>query len=284
LKIVFAAVFNPASTNYSQAIALEQLGHEVHRYEYRLKAQELGSDYERDRDFESFIHTVRPDLTIFSKCNEMSVSTVWAAKKYGRAALWYMDPIESGVHPSLKKKCLVADAVFCGIWDSFVELSKLNRDTHFLHEGYDHIQNFPVQAEKKFDVSFIGDLRGHRFDYYAAYPFTVINNAYGERHSLAVSMSKINLNFTHGGCSDRVYKVLASRGFLLTELWPKMENDFIFGTHLDFFTTPSEMVEKIKFYLDNPQKMDIIAHEGYRCVQKFSRLNWAKILVEKCKK
>ena len=130
-------------------------------------------------------------------------------------------------------------------------------------------------------MSFIGNLRNKRVDYHKNIPFKVISDAYAEKHSLAVSQTKINLNFTEGGTSDRTYKVLASRGFLLTEPWRVMENDFTVGEDLDIFTNVNELKEKIDYYLNNEIEMDRIRTNGYGKVQKFSRIMWAKKIIEK---
>jgi spore maturation protein CgeB len=74
--------------------------------------------------------------------------------------------------------------------------------------------------------------------------------------------------------------VLAARGFLLTEPWPEMENDFEIGKDLDIFTSVEELKKKIDYYLKNEDKAQEIAEHGYNTVQKFSRDNWAKRISE----
>lgn len=109
----------------------------------------------------------------------------------------------------------------------------------------------------------------------------IIQNAYGKEHSKVVSQTKINLNFTEGGTSDRTYKVLASRGFLLTEPWDGMEGDFIVGKDLDVFNNVEELRDKIEYYLKSERIRNRIANNGYKTVKKFDRINWAKKILEK---
>ena len=63
-----------------------------------------------------------------------------------------------------------------------------------------------------------------------------------------------------------------------------MENDFTVGEDLDIFTNVSELKEKIDYYLNNELEMDKIRVNGYNKVQKFSRIMWAKKIIEKINK
>jgi len=131
----------------------------------------------------------------------------------------------------------------------------------------------------KYNCSFIGNPRNDRINYIKALNVPVIQNAYGKEHSVAVSQTKINLNFTEGGTSDRTYKVLASKGFLLTEPWDGMENDFSVGQDFDIFTNVNEFKNKINYYLQHEDERLRIAEYGYNTVQKFDRINWAKEII-----
>ena len=167
------------------------------------------------------------------------------------------------------------------MWDPYEAAKQYGGDkVNFLQEGFDHIQNYPVNTDYLYEASFIGVLRNKRVDYHREIGFKVISDAYGEKHSEAVSQSKINLNFTEGGTSDRTYKVLASKGFLLTEPWPNMGLDFIDGKDLVTFNNSNELKNKIEYYLNNEEERLIIAENGYKSVQKFSRLEWAKKILK----
>lgn len=281
MKILFVAVFNPNSTNTSQSESFKVNGHEVIEFNYREQAIIVGSNPARDEQLINICHIEKPDVVIFSKCNEISFRVVDECNKISKTILWYMDPVNSNFNQSLIEKIKRCDYVFCALWDSYLKAKDIGGDkVTFLHEGYDQTSNFPVETNYKHDVSFIGDLREHRKLYHNAYNFTVITNAYGKEHSTAVSSSKINLNFTHGGTSDRTYKVLASKGFLLTEKWPEMEKDFIDGRDLVTFNGIEDMKDKIKYYLFNNRERLRIAENGYNKVQKFSRIEWAKKILK----
>ena len=279
MKILFIAVFNKHSTNWSQSDALKKNGVNVIEFDYRYIASQIGNA-NRDTHLIEICKTETPDLVLFSKCNEIHPNVIDECNKVSKTAIWYMDPINNQFSESLIEKIKRSTYTFCGIWDSFEKAKEIGGDkAHFLHEGFDHLSNYPIDCDYKYDVSFIGVLREHRNKYHKEVGFTVINNAFSDKHSEAVSASKINLNFTHGGTSDRTYKVLASKGFLLTEPWPNMEKDFTINEDLVIFESESELKDKITFYLENQDERLRISNNGYKTVQKFSRLNWAKKII-----
>src|SRR5579859_1069930 len=279
MKVLFVAVFTPGSTNISQSDGFKKCGWEVIEFNYREMAYHFG-ETKRDRFIVDYAMNQKVDLVVFSKCNEVRTWVVDECNKITKTALWYMDTMNENYNSSLVEKIRKCNYVFCSIWESYENAKKINPKTYFLHEGYDHLSNFPVETEPLYDVSFIGVLRNKRIEYHQALNFPVIQNAYGAEHSKIVSGTKINLNFTEGGTSDRTYKVLASKGFLLTEPYPQMENDFKIGVDLDVFTNVDELKEKIDYYLTHEDERKAIAENGYKTVQKFDRINWAKNLLE----
>ena len=192
-----------------------------------------------------------------------------------------MDPLNSNFNESLIGKIKSCNYTFCALVAPYKEAKKINPiAVYFLQEGFDEEANYPINLPYVNDVAFIGNLRNERKKYYDALKFKVYDNVYAEQHSRAVSETKINLNFTEGGTSDRTYKVLASKGFLLTQPWEKMENDFKIGEDLDIFTDIGNLESKIKYYLENEKERLKIAENGYKTVQKFSRTNFAKRVLE----
>ena len=71
MKIIFVAVFTPNSTNVSQSRGFKDNGYEVLEYDYRSKLHKLGGVKNRDNDLIKKVHTLKPDMVVFSKCNNM---------------------------------------------------------------------------------------------------------------------------------------------------------------------------------------------------------------------
>lgn len=284
MKILMVAVFHEKSTNISQAEAFQRMGVKVIPFDYRKRAKETGNI---KRDWE-IVHTCRnekPDFVFFSKCNEVSTFVVRKCNRICPTVLWYMDPLNINFNKRLIRKINHCTLTFCALVIPYYEAKKYSNTgrVYFLQEGFDPKRNYAVDVPYKYDVSFIGSLRGKRKIYHEKIGFHVYNNVYGESHSYAVGETKINLNFTEKGqgASDRVYKVLASKGFLLTNPWEEMEKDFVIGRDLDIFTSPEEIKNKITFYLDNKSKREKIAYNGFKTVQKFSRDFWAQEIINK---
>ncbi len=77
----------------------------------------------------------------------------------------------------------------------------------------------------------------------------------------------INLSVSlpvEGYTSNRMYNILASRGFCLVAWFPGLEDLFENHKHLVWFSTLDEAVELAKHYLEKPQERDIIREAGYR--------------------
>jgi len=87
-------------------------------------------------------------------------------------------------------------------------------------------------------------------------------------HELAqiYSSSQINLNITEQGKSSlnyRVFEVLASGGFLMTDEREDLNRYFIPSKHLESYKNTADLVDKIDFYLQNLDIAQKIALFGY---------------------
>lgn len=283
MKILFIAVFSDSSTNNAQSRGFQNAGHEVIEYNYREIAKEHGNLW-RDGHLVSVCLEEKPDLVLFSKCDEISEAVIIECNRVCKTALWYMDPMENW-SISLQLKASFCDYVFCALEKPYEELKKYNDDTYLIPEGFDHTIDYPREESEIFDVSFIGSLKWDREKYFKTRNFTLIHDAYGKEHARMVAKSKINLNFVvnNEGISDRVYKILAAKGFLLTQPWVNMDKYFNVGQDFDIFTNYKEYEQKINYYLDNSKQRVAIAEQGFITVQKYTRDAWAKQLLRRIK-
>lgn len=284
MNIVFVGVFKTHSTNIAQAEAFEKLGHNVTRIDYRRNLEEFNGSVEcRDQYLVNLICKSEsfPDIVLFSKCNNMSY-LVLSEIRYNttsKIVLWYQDPIHN-FDKELIEKIRFSDYVFCALHDPYKESLKYSKNSYFLPEGWDEKRIYPVMEDYAYGVSFIGSLYGNRQEYFDKVGFTHLQGLYDEDHNIAVAKSKINLNFTQGGSSDRVYKVLAAKGFLLTESWPNMDDLFTPGKDFVVFDGVDDLKKKIEYYLQNEKERLEIAEHGYKTVQKYTVTNWARKIVE----
>tara|TARA_R100000152_G_C6775997_1_gene204813 strand:- start:1129 stop:1995 length:867 start_codon:yes stop_codon:yes gene_type:complete len=282
MKILFVGVFDKEgkSTNNSQILAIKKLGHHVSGYNYRQKAIEMGNT-PRDNHLLEVVKKNKFDLVLFSKCNVISLATFQDIKKYAKTCLWFMDPLVS-YNEEMKNKTKVVDYLCCDKENVLQEAQEINNNSFHVYEGYNQDIDKPRDISKEYDLSFIGNIYGNRQNIInqITHPIKLISNAYGFRHPEEVSKTRINLNIcTSDGASDRVYKILAAKGFLLTDDWKGREKIFTDKKDLVIYKNVDDLNEKINFYLKNPEKAAIIAENGYKCVQKYTRIEWAKQII-----
>ena len=283
MKILFVGVFDMSkqSTNTSQLLAFKKLGYDVIGYNYRNKAMQIGNT-QRDIDLTNIIENRGFDLVVFSKCNVVDYEVFKRASLVTKTCLWFMDPLKT-YDEEMRKKTSLVDYFCCDKENVLEEALKINKNSFHVCEGFDQDVDKSHDIKKEYDVSFIGNVYGDRAKMIeeADFDVKIINNAYGSKHAMEVSRSRINLNFcTDHGASDRVYKVMAAGGFLLSNDWRNRNQDFVNGRDCVIFSDIADMNRKIDFYLKNPEMRNQISKYGHETVQKFNRLNWVKKIVE----
>lgn len=288
MKVLHVAVFSPQSTNVWQADGFEELGCEVLRYDYRQRAVDLdGGIYpinpKRDAELITLCRREEPDIILFSKCNRLHIDVVHECNKVGTTVLWYMDN-KVNLNGEVRDKFKYCNHIFCSSNAGMEVASTLNNSVYKLQGGFNPKAHYPMELPKIRDVAFIGSLRLERKRYWEAIKFDVIQGVYNEEHSKVVSQTRINLSFTSDGLgiSNRIYKLLAAGGFVLTAPWKGMENDFRIGIDLDIFTNAEELQSKIKYYLKHSEEREIIALHGQQTVQNFNHVNYARKILEVC--
>ncbi|PMP11312.1 hypothetical protein BCS93_08860 [Vibrio breoganii] len=193
-------------------------------------------------------------------------------------------------------------------------------DTRFVGNAYDKNTHFPREKNQENsdrfggDIGFIGDYEFERFRSLKYISKTLnerkvriwgpnwekakgihnldnitceFNRLIGSDYSTAISNFKINLCFLRKINRDlqttRTIEIPACGGFMLAERTEEHRDLFIEGKEAEFFSSDEELVDKIKFYLDNDSARLSVAKSGFnKCIRagydNKSRLK--KILVE----
>lgn len=85
--------------------------------------------------------------------------------------------------------------------------------------------------------------------------------------------SKINLNITsrtiRTGLSLRIFDIMGSGGFLLTNFQQELPDYFEIGKDMDVFFTQEDLIQKVDYYLKNDNKRKYIAQNGYEKVKMY---------------
>lgn len=111
-------------------------------------------------------------------------------------------------------------------------------------------------------------------------PDIVTKYNHGERWGIdmhrALKNGRIVINaevdITRGEAGNiRLFEVTGSGSFLLTEYHPGVEDYFEPGVEIETFASGDELIEKIYYYLENPEKREAIAKRGHeRCMRDYS--------------
>ena len=279
MKIFLVGVFIPSSSTYSQALILEDMGHEVVRYSYRDVARKFGIAA-RDIDLVQQVKLSQPDFVLICKGNTVSGIAVKEIKKICPVYIFYMDPVHRGSWTlDLEDKMKVASGVFCEKLQAIEKAKLLNSNVFQAIDGYDPFVDKPMGSEQDIDVSFIGGYYGRRETMCKAVGAVKLHG-FREEHARLVSRSKINLNFcTSGTASNRIYKVFAARGFLLSDDW--MGRQFEDKKEIVIFDgSAQDLKEKIDYYLKHEDERRSIAKAGRIAAIPYSRFSWANSILK----
>ena len=283
MKILFVGVFDSGgiSTNNSQLKELRKLSCSVEQYSYRERATIIGKA-KRDIELFNIAKTGKFELVIFSKCNGVKNQIFKEISKCATTCLWFMDPVNN-YNYEMAGKAKSVDFVCCDKINVLEVISRKVDNVYHVPEGFDIESDTPVSVPKVYDVSFIGSIYGNRRKQIRKIDRNVhiISGVYGKDHAVAVSKSKINLNFcTRKSASDRVYKVLAAGGFLITDDWDGRSLHFKDGRDLVIFEGSHDLNQKINFYMENHELAVEIARNGAKTVKPFDRRNWAIRIID----
>jgi len=130
----------------------------------------------------------------------------------------------------------------------------------------------PLPVEKTVDVGFCGSFFQERqslinelAEFNAKYDIFVIGNKMVE----TICSYKIHLNKNLANdINYRTFETLGCKTFLLTNHTPGLEKLFDIDKDLVTYRDINDLKEKIKFYLDNPDKRKEIEEHGYNTVLK----------------
>ena len=256
MKILFIGVFTEGSTNNPQRDCLRKLGHEVDEFSYR-SISNFNISLQEIKDY---------DIILISKGNGISQYTMSELKKNNKKIVyWFMDPAETFTS-EMAMKTHYSDVAYFDKVKTLKLAKTFNPNSFYLCEGYDENVDIKQNVEKEYDISFIGNIYGNRKEIIERLNnVEIISSAYGLQHSIEVGKSKINLNICTDNCaSDRVYKILAAGGFLLTDDWEGRElTGLVDGEDLIIYNDIKDLKEKIKLYLVNEKERNIISKKQF---------------------
>jgi len=161
---------------------------------------------------------------------------------------------------------------------------RLNKEIYYLPLVFEETMFKKIETEKKYNISFIGCNTKERYEHLKeieAYGLTIFGdnwqdlNKYKlgdviplEKTNTIYNQSLINFNFHHYqtvfGANTRTFEVPGSGNFLLTDYRKSMEQLFEIGKEIECFKSKEELKEKVKYYLENKNKIFEISEAGYK--------------------
>ena len=286
MRVLLLVPMADGQTGSAIKYAFEQLGHGVCAVDARLQPHD---SYKVACDF-------KPDLVLCSKMQALiwKVSEIKAKFNNAIIFMWIVDTrasIQRWAHLfPLIKLCeyhFVIDTKPIPQW------KQINPNTFWLPQGLQNeVYNKPKEitdedkAKYSCDVSFAGGLGGsshrQRGQYLNAIKQMGVDlklwgcngnpKIYNEEHNKMVSLSKINLCCSafpeNGKCTSvRDYKILGAGGFAL-ELYREGIDEIFPENVIKYYTSPEDLKEKVKYWLDHDQERQAIADTGYEWVHK----------------
>ncbi|HNR64807.1 MAG TPA: glycosyltransferase, partial [Atribacterota bacterium] len=246
---------------------------------------------------EMILHTIKKfkiDFFVSIWGEQISIETLKELQRKGiKTITWQIDDpfmLTENYGIETRKKLPFYDVIYttnkASIENHYKNMGLSNK-VNFLPFGYDPMFHKNLNLEKQYNVSFVGSNFPTRQKLYLSKfscnvnTFGILPNSRITHYKMVeiVNQSKINLNFADQPVNgvrclkNRVMEVLGCEQFLLTEIFPELEEMFKPGEDLDCFSSAEEMNSKIDFYLKNTSAREKIAKSGAEKIRKYQYKN-----------
>lgn len=229
------------------------------------------------------------DLIILSKTDTVNFRLIPFLNQYAPTWYFFMDPLSQALRinaPLYARFSTWASATFSDVAAHFVAAGA---DAVWLMQGVDPEVFKAAPIEKTHDVTFVGTRTQKRHKFIAALRdagigVQCVGEGWGHPPLYEAQLvkvyqeSRIVLNFCQvgQGFSIRVFQVMGSGAFLLSEYCPDLKAIFQRGEHLDWFSNKEELIERVKYYLARPDESAKIAAAGNRIVHE--KYTWKTVM------
>jgi spore maturation protein CgeB len=262
--------------------ALVAMGHEVVRFDSLSLQRRLGKK-ETNRLLADTVERHHPDVlfaVMFKDELEPEVVSKITAQLGGRTVNWFCDDqwrFDSFSSRWAKHYGWVVTTASAAV-PRYLEIGMSNVIKS--QWGCNHFLYKPIDCEKSFDVSFVGQPHGDRpevIEHLRRAGIKVAVWGYGwpaGRLSQAemirlFSASLINLNLSNASLGrvnqvkGRDFEVPGCRGFMISKRNDELAECYSEGKEIEMYGDRDELVDKIRHYLRNPAEREKIATAGY---------------------
>ena len=243
-----------------------------------------------DNFLPTLVDRVEPDIVVFSLLGKSHLNPTESSyehikSKGCKTVFMWPDMFEGWGIPQIDElnESGFSDLHVC--WGSERNLSQQYDNLIWLWAPQDETLYYPIDDDdKEISVSFLGSPRYAERQRYLTHLITNNIEIYiggGQReeglsagkYADLMRNSKISLNFPEGPegndqCKGRVWEILATKSLLLERKNSAVENFLKPGVHYVEFENETDLVEKIKYYLENEEERRYIAEKGHKIYKK----------------
>lgn len=147
-----------------------------------------------------------------------------------------------------------------------------NRKTIYLPNAYPDDLIYPIDGiEKTNDVGFCGSILNRQsYLNLLSNNFNFKNDIFVLGNKMVETINSYKIHFNRNLSDDinfRTFETLGCKTFLITNQTPGLEELFEIDKHLVVYKNNDELIEKIKFYLENENERALIENQGYDFVK-----------------
>jgi len=267
--------------------AFREKGHETYILDYRALNSQLSSIETQNRIF-SRVVAFKPDMVLVIKGDGISIQVIDAWRKRGIFCITWQNDDPQLFQQLGRHVGPYYDYVLTSSEDCIHKYRILGTRSEYLPFFCHPPLHKYKKCEKDIDVSYIGTFYLDRIDLLKAVDRDFGLTIYGDQwprdvfgrtieripYDKALDIwrrSKITLNISQPEnrmgrtkVTLRPFEVMPLKTFVLSDYMLGMEDIFTPDVHLGAFNGYAELLEKIRFYLDNLQKREKIAKEGQK--------------------
>lgn len=159
--------------------------------------------------------------------------------------------------------------------------------TYYFPNAYPHDLIYPKDnISKIYDIGFCGSLISDRSDWlkYIENYFSLKKDIFVIGDEMVNSINSYKINFNKTLADDinyRVFETMGCKTALISNKPPGIDKLFEDNKHIIYYNNKEELIEKIKYYLSNEEKIKNIAINGYNeVINKHTYFQRAKLLLE----
>ena len=148
-----------------------------------------------------------------------------------------------------------------------------SRKTIYLPNAYPDDLIYPInEIEKINDVGFCGSILNRQSHLnLLSNNFNFKNDTFVLGQKMVKTINSYKIHFNRNLSDDinfRTFETLGCKTFLITNPTPGINELFEIDTHLVVYKNNNELIEKIKYYLDNENERKLIENQGYKFVKE----------------